>query len=353
VLHAVTLCDTYSPSAPRCAAGLLAAKDRIAPGAPARGNTVVLKSSEFCPKSHSLLIEIMNDCGLPPGVANLVTNAPEDSASVVDALIGHPAVRRVNFTGSTRVGRMVAETCASHLKHAVLELSGKAPMIVMDDADLDAAVAAAAYGAFFNQGQLCISTERIVVDQRIADEFVHRLAEKAKSLTAGDPRSGLHALGSMISTEAAMRVQGLVEEAVERGAELMAGGRANKTIMQPTVLDHVDASMRLYHEESFGPVATVIRVLDEDEAVSVANDTEFGLAASVFTRDLERARRIAHRLETGICQINGPTVIDDPNMPFGGVKNSGYGKLGGAESVCEFTELRWIAIHERQMEYPF
>lgn len=316
------------------------------------GNTVVLKSSEFCPKTHSLLVEVMNECGLPPGVANLVSNAPEDSARVVEALVGHAAVRRVNFTGSTRVGRMVAETCARHLKQAVLELSGKAPLIVLDDADIDAAVSAAAYGAFFNQGQLCISTERIVVDDRVADDFVARLADKARSLRAGDPRSGSYALGSMISTEAAVRVQGLVEEATERGASLVAGGQIDKTIMQPTVLDHVNSSMRLYREESFGPVAAVIRVADEDEAISVANDTEFGLAAAVFSRDVDRARRVALRLETGICQINGPTVIDDPNLPFGGVKNSGYGKLGGAESIREFTELRWIATHESQMEYP-
>jgi acyl-CoA reductase-like NAD-dependent aldehyde dehydrogenase len=316
------------------------------------GNTVVLKASELCPKIHAMIIDILNESGLPPGVANLVSNAPDAAEPVVEALIGHAAVRRVNFTGSTRVGRMVAETCARHLKPAVLELSGKAPLIVLADADVDRAVRAAAFGAFFNQGQICISTERVIVARAVADEFAAKLAAKADSLRAGDPRKGEFDLGSMISAQAALRVKGLVEDALDRGAVLLAGGRIDGTIMQATVVDHVDASMRLYREESFGPVAALIRVEDEDEAVSAANDTAFGLASAVFSRDEDRARTVADRLETGICHINGPTVYDDPAMPFGGMKDSGYGKLGGQQAVHEFTELRWIARHRDKGEYP-
>ncbi len=307
------------------------------------GNTVVLKASEFCPKLHAMVIEVLNEAGLPPGAANLVTNAPADAGRIVEALVAHPAVRRVNFTGSTRVGRVVAETCARYLKPVVLELSGKAPLIVLEDADLDAAVEAAAFGAFFNQGQICISTERLVVLEAVADDFVARLARKADSLAAGDPL----ALGSMISVNSAARVGGLVEEAQSQGARLATGGQIRRAIMAPTVLDHVTSAMRIYHEESFGPVATVIRVRNAEEAVFVANDTGYGLAAAVFSRDTDRARKVAAELECGICHINGPTVYDDPAMPFGGFKESGYGKLGGEEAVHEFTELRWITIREK------
>jgi vanillin dehydrogenase len=316
------------------------------------GNTVVLKASELCPGTHSMVIEILNDAGLPPGAANLVTNAPESAGEIVESLVQHPAVRRVNFTGSTRVGRSVAEICARYLTPVVLELSGKAPLIILDDADMDAAVAAAVFGAFFNSGQVCISTERLIVDEKIADVFIERLAGKASGLTAGDPREGDFSLGSMISANAAVRVDGLVKDAVNKGARLVLGGNVSGSIMQPTILDQVNSSMRIYHEESFGPIAEIIRVQSDDEAISVANNTGYGLASAVFSRNPERANNVAMKLETGICNINGPTVYDDPAMPFGGMKESGYGKLGGEEAVHEFTELRWITVHEGKSAYP-
>ena len=310
------------------------------------GNTVVLKASERCPKTHSLVIEALLEAGAPPGVANLVTNAPEAAAEVTEALIRHAAVRRVNFTGSTRVGRSIAETCARHLKPVVLELSGKAPVIVLDDADIDLAARAAAHGAYFNQGQVCLSTERVVVDQSIAAAFVAKLADIASSIRVGNPQKKGVQFGPLISADAAIRVQNLVEDAVDKGAELVVGGGVFKSTMDPAVLDRVDASMRIYSEESFGPVASIIRVNSEEEAITVANDTEYGLAGSVHSRNVERALRVAEQLDCGVCQINGSTVYDDANMPFGGLKASGYGKLGGAESIHEFTELRWIAVHE-------
>ncbi len=316
------------------------------------GNTVVLKASELCPRIHAMVVEILNEAGLPPGAANLVTNAPDSAEDIVESLVRHPAVRRVNFTGSTRVGRSVAEICARHLTPVVLELSGKASFLVLDDADLDAAAAAAIFGAFFNQGQICISTERLIVDEKIADTFIKKLAGNAQNLTAGDPRKGNFNLGSMISASAAIRVGDLVDDALEKGARLVSGGGIAKSIMQPTILDHVDSSMRIYHEESFGPIAAIVRVQSAEEAISVANNTGYGLASTVFSRNLERANKIAMKLETGICNINGPTVYDDPAMPFGGLKESGYGKLGGEEAIHEFTELRWIAVHEQPVNYP-
>jgi acyl-CoA reductase-like NAD-dependent aldehyde dehydrogenase/ABC-type branched-subunit amino acid transport system ATPase component len=317
------------------------------------GNTVVLKASEMCPGTHRLIGTLFREAGFPPGVVNVVTNAPKDAGAVVEALIAHPAVRRVNFTGSSRVGKIIARKCAEHLKPVLLELGGKSPLVVLDDADLDEAVNAAAFGAFANQGQICMSTERIVVDEKIADDFVARFAAKAKSLSVGDPREGKAVLGSVVDHAAAERVTQLVLDAVAKGARLAAGGTINGTLIGAHVLDHVTPAMRIYEEESFGPVTTVVRVRGDDEAVRVANDTPYGLSSAVFSRDVTRAFAVARRLETGICHINGPTVHDEAQMPFGGVKHSGYGRFGGKAAIDEFTELRWITIQSGHRHYPF
>jgi acyl-CoA reductase-like NAD-dependent aldehyde dehydrogenase len=316
------------------------------------GNTVVLKASEICPGTHRLIAECLREAGLPPGVLNVITNAPEDAPALIEALISHPAVRRINFTGSTRVGRIIAEIAAKHLKPVLLELGGKAPLLVLDDADIDAAVAAAAFGAFMNQGQICMSTERIVVDAQIADAFVAKLAAKAETLVAGDPRTGNMPLGSLIGLEAAGRIQGLIKDAVGKGARVAAGGKVDGTLMSATVVDHVTSTMRIYGEESFGPIVTIVRVNGVDEAVRVANDTEYGLSAAVFGRDIARALDVAKRIESGICHVNGPTVHDEAQMPFGGVKASGYGRFGGKAGIAEFTELRWITIETGPQHYP-
>jgi acyl-CoA reductase-like NAD-dependent aldehyde dehydrogenase len=316
------------------------------------GNTVILKASEICPGTHRLIAECLREAGLPPGVLNVITNAPEDAPALIEALIAHPAVRRINFTGSTRVGHIIALIAAKYLKPVLLELGGKAPLIVLDDADIDAAVAAAAFGAFMNQGQICMSTERIVVDQKIADAFVAKFATKAETLVAGDPRKGDSPLGSLIGTDAADRIQGLIKDAVGKGARVVAGGKVEGTLMSATVVDHVTSSMRIYGEESFGPIVTIVRVNGVDEAVRVANDTEYGLSAAVFGRDIARAFNVAKRIESGICHVNGPTVHDEAQMPFGGVKASGYGRFGGKAGIAEFTELRWITIETGPQHYP-
>ncbi|SPE23153.1 Vanillin dehydrogenase [Burkholderiales bacterium] len=316
------------------------------------GNTVILKGSELCPMTHRLIGTVLRDAGLPPGVLNVVLNAPKDAAAVVEALIAHSAVRRVAFTGSTRVGRTIAEVGAKYLKPCLLELGGKAPFVVLDDADLEEAVKAAAFGAFFNQGQICMSTERIIVDAKVADEFVKKLAAKAASLKAGLPDEEGCALGSMIGADAAARVKFLVDDAVSKGASLRVGGTVNGSVMSATVVDHVTTAMRLYSEESFGPVAAVMRFTDTQEAISLANDTEYGLAAAVFGRDVVRALGVAKGIESGICHINGPTVHDEGQMPFGGVKASGYGRFGGKAAIHEFTDLRWITIQTVPQPYP-
>ena len=315
------------------------------------GNTVVMKASETCPGTHALIGKVLQEAGLPKGVINVVTHSREDAPQVVEALIAHPAVRRVNFTGSSHVGRIIAQTAAKYLKPVLLELGGKAPLLVLDDANLDDAVDAAAFGAFMHQGQICMSTERIIVDRKIADAFVGKLANKANSLPYGDPR-GQVVLGSLVSEQAADRMDELMKDAIAKGAKLVAGGKRTGTIWSATLLDNVNPQMKIYREESFGPVKSIIRVDGDDEAVNVANDTEYGLSSAVFSQDIQRAMAVAKRIQSGICHINGPTVNDEAQMPFGGTKDSGYGRFGGTAAIAEFTELRWITIESHQ-HYPF
>ncbi|KOX63012.1 MULTISPECIES: aldehyde dehydrogenase [Pseudomonas] len=316
------------------------------------GNTVVLKASELSPAVHRLIGQVLQDAGLGDGVVNVISNAPADAPAIVERLIANPAVRRVNFTGSTHVGRIVAELAARHLKPALLELGGKAPFLVLDDADLDAAVDAAAFGAYFNQGQICMSTERLIVDNKVADAFIDKLAAKVATLRAGNPQADGSVLGSLVDASAGVRIKALIDDAVGKGARLVVGGQVEGSIMQPALLDGVTPSMRLYREESFGPVAVLLRGDGDEALLSLANDSEFGLSAAIFSRDTGRALALAQRVESGICHINGPTVHDEAQMPFGGVKSSGYGSFGGKASIEQFTQLRWITLQNGPRHYP-
>jgi benzaldehyde dehydrogenase (NAD) len=318
------------------------------------GNTVVLKGSENCPRTHQLIVEAFHEAGFPAGVLNYLTNAPADAGALVDAMVAHPAVRRVNFTGSTRVGQLIAATCAKHLKPVVLELGGKAPLLVLDDADLDDAVNAAAFGCFANSGQICMSTERLIVDAKVADEFVRKFADKAKSLPLGDPRKPQPVvLGSVIGMGTVEHCNALIDDALARGAKLVCGGKADSTLMPATLLDHVTPAMRIYREETFGPVKAIVRVKDTAEAIACANDNDYGLSAAVFGRDIARAFNVARRIDSGICHVNAPTVHDEAQMPFGGVKGSGMGRFGGKAGIDAFTELRWITVQTTPRHYPF
>jgi len=318
------------------------------------GNTVILKGSENCPRTHQLIIEAFQEAGFPPGVVNYITNAPADAGAVVEAMVAHPAVRRVNFTGSTKVGRIIAQTCARYLKPAILELGGKAPLVLLDDADIDDAVNAAAFGCFANSGQICMSTERVIVDEKIADEFVRKFAAKASGLPLGDPRKPEPVvLGSVIGMPTVVHCNSLIDDALAKGAKLLCGGKAENTLMPATILDHVTPQMRIYHEETFGPVKCVVRVKGTQEAIACANDNEYGLSAAVFGRDIARAFNVARKIDSGICHVNAPTVHDEAQMPFGGVKGSGIGRFGGRAGIDAFTELRWITIQTTPRHYPF
>ena len=243
-------------------------------------------------------------------------------------------------------GLIIARTCGEHLKPAVLELGGKAPLLVLDDADLEQAAAGAVFGAFANAGQICMSTERIIVDAAVAEEFVALLARRAAALPAS-------LLGPVVEMKTVTRCNALIEDALAKGARLLTGGTSNSTQMRATLLDGVTREMRIWHEESFGPVKSIIRVQNEAEALAVANESEYGLSSAIYSRDSARAWNLAQNLQTGICHINGPTVHDEAQMPFGGCKSSGYGRFGGRAGIAEFTELRWITLQTLPRELPF
>jgi acyl-CoA reductase-like NAD-dependent aldehyde dehydrogenase len=316
------------------------------------GNTVVLKASEQCPRTHALIGEAFAEAGLPGGAVSIVTNAHKDAGEIVGALIDHPSIKRINFTGSTHVGRIVARRAAEHLKPVLLELGGKAPLIVLEDADLDEAVKAAAFGAFMNQGQICMSTERIIVVDVVADAFAAKFKEKVGSMPVGDPREGKTPLGAVVDQKTVDTVKVLIDDALAHGGVQLVGGDAAGVLMPAHVIDRVTPDMKLFREESFGPVVGITRARDEKHAVELANDTEYGLSAAVFTRDTARGLRVARQIKSGICHINGPTVHDEAQMPFGGMKGSGYGRFGGKAGIDSFTELRWITIETLPGHFP-
>jgi acyl-CoA reductase-like NAD-dependent aldehyde dehydrogenase len=319
------------------------------------GNTVVLKPSEEAPLTSGLfLADVFAEAGFPDGVLNVVTNDPRDAPALAEALVGDPRVRRVSFTGSTRVGRIIGELAARHLTPAVLELGGKNSVVVLADADVGYAVDAVAFGAYMNSGQICMSADRVIVDASIADEFTERLAAKASVLPSGDPRSPNTLIGPLIHERAAARVEQLVGEAVSAGATVRAGGgKPDGALYQPSVLAEVTRDLRIWTEEIFGPVCTVLSVRNDDEAIAAANDTGYGLTAGIITEDAARGFSVASRIHTGIAHVNDQSVDDEPQAPFGGVGDSGYGRFGGRAGIDSFTELRWITLQRGRRAFPF
>ncbi len=338
--------------APWNAALILSARSIAAPLA--LGNTVVLKPSELSPVVGGLLWgEIFAEAGLPAGVLNVVTHAPGDAGAIGDELIESPHVRRLNFTGSTATGRRLAAAAGQQLKRIVLELGGYNPLIVLADADLDYAVNATAFGAFLHQGQICMSARAIIVERPIADEFVSRLAEKTKGLKAGDPKEPDTIIGPLITGSALQLVKDRVDEAVSKGAKVLAGGEAVGPCFQATLLADVPADSEFARLETFGPVASIEVVDSAEEAVERANATSYGLASGIITQDAERGLALARQIEAGIVHVNDQPVGDEPQMPFGGVKDSGFGRFGGTAAIDEFTELRWITVQSGSHPFPF
>lgn len=316
----------------------------------AAGNTFVLKPSEYTSVIGLKIASIFEEAGLPAGVLNVI---PGPSEMVGEILMSDPRVKMVTFTGSTRVGRLLAAQAGKYLKRLTLEMGGKNPFIILNDADLDYAVDAAAFGIYFHQGQVCMASSRIIVEEGLFESFCQKFAAKAKSLKTGDPHDPDTIVGPLIRESQCAVINGHVQDAVAKGAKLLCGGQHEGALYAPTVLAGVAPEMKVYGEESFGPITSVIRARDSEEALRIANDTSYGLSSAVMTNDLQKAYDLALRLEAGMVHINNCTVADEPHVPFGGVKNSGVGREGGRASMDEMTELKWITTQLGKRGFPF
>jgi len=317
------------------------------------GNAVVLKPSEETPVAGGLLIaELLEEAGIPKGVFNVVTCSRNHVAEVGDELIANPAVRGVSFTGSTAVGTQVAARAGGLLKKCCVELGGKDALIVLDDADIEHAVNAATFGSFMHQGQICMSVERVIVHEAIAKEFIDKFVANTKKLKVGNPREMANCIGPIINQKQLDKIRDQVDDAVAKGAKILCGGKNTGLFFEPTILTNVTRDMKIMRDETFGPVAPVITVRSVDEAIEVANDSEYGLSAGIITRNEERGLAIARRLNTGMAHINDSSVNDEPHVPFGGVRWSGLGRHGGRQGIDQFTETRWITLERGGRHYP-
>ncbi|AXK33599.1 aldehyde dehydrogenase family protein [Streptomyces armeniacus] len=317
----------------------------------ALGNAVVLKPHQNTPVCGGALVaKVLEEAGLPPGLLNVVIT---DIAEIGDALIEHPVPKVISFTGSDKVGRHVATVAASHFKKAILELGGNSALLVLDDADVDYAVDAAVFSRFVHQGQVCMAANRIVVDRAVAAEFTEKFVAKVNTLKVGDPQDPTTHIGPLINSGQAEGVTALVDQTIEEGATVLVRGGTEGNVVSPSVLTDVPADAPVLQQEVFGPVALIIPVDGEDEAVRVANDTPYGLGGAVHTGDIERGIAVARRIESGMVHVNDSTVADEPIVPFGGEKHSGLGRLNGEQMVEAFTTTKWISIQHGRSAYPF
>jgi benzaldehyde dehydrogenase (NAD) len=318
----------------------------------ALGNAVLLKPDpRTAMTGGTLMARVFEEAGLPPGVLQMLPGGSD----VGEAMITDPHVRVISFTGSTAVGRRIGELAGKHLKRAHLELGGNSALLVLDDADVGAAVNLAAWGSFFHQGQICMTTGRHLVSDRVHDEFVEALAAKAAQLPVGNPATDEVALGPIIDEQQRDKIHGLVTASADQGARVAAGGSYEQLFYQPTVLADVPLTAPAFAEEVFGPVAPVTRFSSPEEAVRLAAESEYGLALGIVTKDVMRGLAVAEQIPTGIVHINDQTVNDEANAPFGGVLGSGTGsRFGGAAANVEaFTETRWITVRGEPAQYPF
>ena len=320
----------------------------------AAGNCVVLKPSEETPYTGGLIFaEVFEAAGVPAGVLNVVTCSRDNLNAVGDQLIEHPLVKGISFTGSTPVGRMIAAKSGAHLKKCCVELGGKDALIICDDADMDRATGAANFGSFMHQGQICMSVEKVLVQDRVFDQLLKGFVDRAAKLKTGDPLAdNSHVIGPLINDKQAGKVKEQIDDALAKGAKLELGGKVTGRFVEPTILTNVTPEMKIYSEETFGPVVPVIPFRSDAEAIALANDSEYGLSSGVITSDEQRGLAIAQALDTGMCHINCSSVNDEPHVPFGGSKSSGVGRHGGRWSNETFTETRWITMDRGGRPYP-
>ena len=304
------------------------------------GNTVVVKGPERAPGAYWTLADIFHKAGLPAGALNTIIHSPQDGAEITEALIAAPAVKKINFTGSTGIGSIIAGLAGKHLKPVLMELGGKAPAIVCEDADLEVAALQCALGAFLYSGQICMATERILVNAKIADKFREVLSATIDQVFPD--QNGL----VLIDKTPVAKNSKLLQDAVGKGAKALYGDisdtRSLATAMRPVVLEGVKQGMDLYYTESFGPTVSLFVVDSDEEAIKIANDTDYGLASAVFTENLQRGFRIAKQIETGAVHINSMSVHDETNLPHGGAKKSGFGRFNGEEGLSEWVRLKTI-----------
>lgn len=315
------------------------------------GNGVVVKPPLATPLTGGILIaKIFEEAGLPPGLLNIIVGKNEE---VGDPITTHPIPGIISFTGSTRVGKMIGAKAGEHLKRVALELGGNNVFIVLDDADLERAARGAAFGKFMHQGQICMSINRFIVDRKVYEPFLELFKEKVEQLKAGDPLDETTDIGPLIRKSEVERIQTMIQESKDQGARAILEGNTRGSLMEPVILADVSPEMPIAKHEIFGPVAPVIPVDNEEEAVQMANATEYGLSGSVHSASIERAVRVAHQIETGMIHINDQPVNDEPSIAFGGEKESGLGRFGGDWALDEFTTVKWISIQEQDRPYPF
>ena len=316
----------------------------------AAGNTFVLKPSEEVSLLGLKIAEVFHEAGLPPGVLNVV---PGDGPTLGDTMVKDPRVKLISFTGSTAVGRQLAVKCATYGKKITLEMGGKSPLVILKDADVDYAVNTACFGLFIHQGQICMAGSRIIVEAPIYQSFLDKFSAKVKTLQMGDPRDPHTVIGPLIRASQCEFIDKRIKSSVAAGARVLTGGGCKGHYFEPTVLADVVPGMEVFKDELFGPVASVIKANDADHALKLANDTHYGLSSAVLTNDLQLAMKFAMGLEAGMVHINSSTIHDEPHIPFGGVKDSGFSREGGHWSMEEMTELKWVTIQQGQRHYPF
>lgn len=315
----------------------------------ATGNTIVLKPASETPVIGLKIAEVFEKAGIPAGVLNVITGP---GSVLGDALIDDKRCSFVAITGETQTGRRVAQRAAANLKEYYLELGGKNPIVVLADADIDYAVKVAAFSAYLHQGEICMSADRIIVEKPIVEEFTRKLAELASSLPVGDPNIPTNFIGPIISDKQIKSIHSHVQDAVSKGAKLLTGGTYEGRLYKPTLLTNVTPDMKIYYEETFGPVASIIAVNDVKEALEVANDTTYGLSAGIITNDYEKALFLAENIDAGMVHVNGSSVDADAACPFGGMKESGQGREGGQHSIQELTEIKWVTMAKQKKQYP-
>lgn len=315
------------------------------------GNGVVLKPDLQTMISGGLFLgKLFEDAGIPKGLLNVTVCK---SSEIGDAFVEHPIPRIISFTGSTPVGRHIGELCGKHLKRVALELGGNNVMIVLKDADIDRAAGSAAFGKFLNSGQICMSLNRIIVERPVYDTFLQAFVERASRLRYGDPRNADVVVGPLINNRQVVRIQKLIEDSIAAGAKFALQGKVEGNVFAPTILSHVTNDMPIAQEEIFGPVVGVIAVDSEEEAIRVANDSEYGLSGAVHAGSIEHGVEVAQQIETGMIHVNDQGVNDEPIVAFGGEKASGLGRYGGEWALHEFTTVKWISVQTKPREYPF